>query len=198
MRKGKSAPRTPALTPQKSALFPGKLVNSWHTPTTKHTICAPRRKIMKEKPERPCQLGENVSFFLPIVGFYSWSKLIQIATEKRSPGENKSVIKYANSGCPNIRAGRRRLTFLKHKILFLLSFMQPSPKLMKSQTMQWPWMLLLSTSHSDLSCRSSGQQPPQHTKIFSQLILQSKQSESLYFLQLRVPSKNHRIPMQKL
>lgn len=45
--------------------------------------------------------------------FYSWSKLLQIATENRNSGENNSVIKYANSGLPKYQGWKKKADLSK-------------------------------------------------------------------------------------
>lgn len=135
VKKGKSATRIPALTSQKSALFPGKLVNTWHAPLTKHTTGAQRsRSCRKTREESPA--GENVSLSLPIGGFHSWSKLIQIATEKRSSGENNSVIKYENSGLPKYQDWKEKADLSKTQNLSSALTHAASPELMKAQAIK--------------------------------------------------------------
>lgn len=140
VRKGKSAIRTLALTSQKPELL------SWqtcefltHTPhqtqthTNVHTEADIVGKIREDLPARwKClPFSPHCRFFTAGASYFK----LQQAWETQVKTILQSSMQIHT--CPNIRAGRGRLTFPKHKILVLFSLMQPSPKLMKTQTTQW-------------------------------------------------------------
>lgn len=115
VRKGKSDIKILALTAQKPAWL------SWqtcefltHTPHQTHSYVHTETnsggKIREDLPAR----GKCLPFSPHRrLFFYSWSKLLQIATENRNSGENNSVIKYANSGLPKYQGWKKKADLSK-------------------------------------------------------------------------------------
>lgn len=88
------------------------------------------------KPERSHLQVKMSPFLTPLGVFYSWSKLIQIATEKRSSGENNSVIKYENSGLPTYQDWREKADLSKTQSPGSALTHAASPELMKAEAIK--------------------------------------------------------------